>query len=307
MSLFLHRRSASRNAEPPTVPGLAEGLGARGWQPVTGTPFDGHLEDVVHDVSRAMYGDPRGTNTTLRGIRVGGTVFRDACGRRVDGRDVVVANGWTEIEAEVRSAPVEWHGAAVCAVALPVVLPKLAVQSRLLNPAVLTEPVTTGDPAFDAAFVTTVVPRGLPDVLTPEVRARMLARDDWTFVAERYWFACVTRPAFRTPEEALDRVDAVLAVVAALPADVVPADAEPAVDDLLARVEALTSLDDALAFLQGLTPDERARLAASDSALSAFSDVRTPQEAMARLGTLDPARRMQVMGMFMRVRDQRRR
>jgi hypothetical protein len=78
------------------------------------------------------------------------------------------------------------------------------------------------------------------------------------------------------------------------------------VDDLLARIEALTSLDDALVLLQGLTPQERARLAASDSALAAFADVRAPQEAMARLETLDPARRMQVAGMFMRVRDQRR-
>ncbi|HEY8043498.1 MAG TPA: hypothetical protein VIF35_04495 [Streptosporangiaceae bacterium] len=56
-----------------------------------------------------------------------------------------------------------------------------------------------------------------------------------------------------------------------------------------------------------LTPDERDRLARSDSPLAALADVRTPQEAMVRLGALDPHRKMQVMAMFMRVKDSQRR
>jgi hypothetical protein len=306
MSLFT-RRHAGLNPDPPSVPGLAEALGPRGWQPVTGTPFDGHLEEAIHDARRAMHGYPRGTNTAQLGIRVGGTVFRDAFTRRIDGRDVVVANGWTEIETETRYAPVVWHGTAVCAVALPTMLPMAGVQSRQLTPRVFTQPVDTGDPAFDAVFVTTGDPAGLPGLLTPDVRAAMLVRDDWSFLAERYWFGCVTKGGFRTPEEVLGRVDAVHAVVAAMPEELVPAAVEPAVDDLLARIERLTTMEEAFALLQGLTPDDRARLAASDSALAAFADVRTPQEAMARLKTLDPMQRMQVAGMFMRVRDQRRR
>lgn len=37
----------------------------------------------------------------------------------------------------------------------------------------------------------------------------------------------------------------------------------------------------------------------------ALADVRTPQEAMARFQTLDPQRKMQLITMFMRVRDTR--
>ena len=66
-------------------------------------------------------------------------------------------------------------------------------------------------------------------------------------------------------------------------------------------------MQEGLAFLQQLTPGERDRLARSDSPLAALADVRTPQEAMARLRSLDPQRKMQVMAMFMRVKDSQRR
>lgn len=306
MSIFLRRRTA-RNPEPPTVAGLAAALQPRGWRPVEGTPFDGSLEDKVHDMSRAMYGVPHGMNTAQAGIRVGGTVFRDAWSTRIAGRDVVVANAWTDIETEVRYAPVEWHGAAVCGVALPTLLPLIEVQSRQLHPVVYARPTPTGDPEFDARFVSVAAPSGFPDVLTSEVRARMLARDDWSFVGERYWLGCVTKHGFRTADDVLERVDAVMAVVAALPASVVPAATDRSTEDLVARIEALTSLDEAMTFLQRLSPDDRRNLAASDSALAAFADVRTPQEAMGRLQALPPAQKMQVMGQFMRARDQRRR
>ena len=65
-------------------------------------------------------------------------------------------------------------------------------------------------------------------------------------------------------------------------------------------------MDQGLALLQQLTPDERERLARSDSPLAALADVRTPQEAMARFKTLDPQRKMQLMAMFMKVRDSQR-
>lgn len=40
--------------------------------------------------------------------------------------------------------------------------------------------------------------------------------------------------------------------------------------------------------------------------LPALADVRTPQEAMARFKTLDPQRKIQLMVMFMKVRDSQR-
>ena len=50
----------------------------------------------------------------------------------------------------------------------------------------------------------------------------------------------------------------------------------------------------------------RARLARSGSPLAVLAGVRTPQEAVARFKTLDPQRKMQLMTMFMKVRDAQR-
>ena len=50
----------------------------------------------------------------------------------------------------------------------------------------------------------------------------------------------------------------------------------------------------------------RSRPARSDSPLAALAGVRTPREAMARFKTLDPQRKMQLMTMFMKVRDAQR-
>jgi hypothetical protein len=77
-------------------------------------------------------------------------------------------------------------------------------------------------------------------------------------------------------------------------------------DDLVDRISRLTSVEDALAFLQGLTPGERERLAQSDTPLAAFAGVRTPEEAMARFQSLDERQRMQLITMFAQVRDTRR-
>jgi hypothetical protein len=86
----------------------------------------------------------------------------------------------------------------------------------------------------------------------------------------------------------------------------VPDRIDHAADDLVARAAKLTSLDQALAFLQGLTPDERDRLAASDSPLAVMADVRTPEEAMARFQTLDQQKKMELFAMVMRVKDDQR-
>ena len=47
--------------------------------------------------------------------------------------------------------------------------------------------------------------------------------------------------------------------------------------------------------------DDREQLAHSDTPLSAFADVTTPEQAMARFESLDDQRKMQLMAMFMRV------
>ena len=98
----------------------------------------------------------------------------------------------------------------------------------------------------------------------------------------------------------------VLAIVAAIPASVVPDHVDHAEDDVIARIDKLTSLEDAMALLQQLTPADRERLAKSDTPLSAFADVKTPQEAMARFKDLDQGRKMQLMATFMRIRESSR-
>ena len=56
-------------------------------------PFDGLLETEVHEIARAMYGASRtGYAAMQTGIRVGGTVFPDACRGTIDGQRVIVAS-----------------------------------------------------------------------------------------------------------------------------------------------------------------------------------------------------------------------
>ena len=64
------------------------------------------------------------------------------------------------------------------------------------------------------------------------------------------------------------------------------------------RIERISTVEEALAFLQQLSDGDHQRLAQSNTPLAAFSDVRTPDEAMERLQTLDVADRMKLFGMF---------
>ena len=68
-----------------------------------------------------------------------------------------------------------------------------------------------------------------------------------------------------------------------------------------ARISRLEDVDDAIAFLQDLTPAHRERLGRSDTPLAAFADVQTPEEAMARFRSLPESQRVQLLAMFMRV------
>ncbi len=82
-----------------------------------------------------------------------------------------------------------------------------------------------------------------------------------------------------------------------------PSDIDRSVDDLADRIEKISTIDDALTFLEQLSPDDRERLANSDTPLAAFADVTTPDEAMARLESLDMPQRLQLLGMFQRLED----
>jgi len=303
--MFRVRRRAVVRGGPTAVPGLAEVAGQLGLQPApTERPFDGHLEDKVHEATRCLHGEAR-SRTAFTHEVVGSTTFGDVYRGTVDGRTVTIANAWTDMEMD-RPVEIHYRGTAVCAVELPTMLPILGIEPRSKPAVMLGKDTPTDSPEFDARYRVVGVLPGAAECVTSAVQRAVMARDDWVFLAERYMFGCVTVPEFRSAAEVQQRVRDVLAVVAAFPASVVPATVDHSFDDLIARIGQLHSVEDTLAFLEKLTPEERERVSKSDTPLAAFADVRTPEEAMARLGTLDQQQKLQIFAMFAKAKDQRR-
>jgi len=298
---FFHRSRSSDARGDSAAPGPVL-TAPPGWTAVSGTPFDGHLEGAVAEINRARHHAGRDMISEAA-LRVGDTVFRDVYRTSVEGRTVTVANAWTEIENTVQLAQERWRACSVVAVELPAVFGYAGVRPRQLpadHPSVTVAP--TGDPAFDAAFVVTGTPDPTP-LMTAGVRAGIAVRDDWYVRFERYLMACVGAGLLRSPADVTGLAGQALAIVAALPATIVPPTVDHSADDIIARAMKLTTLDEGLQFLQGLTPQERATLAGSSSPLAALADARTPAEAMQRFKTLDPAAKMALMAQFMRVKD----
>jgi hypothetical protein len=286
------------------IPGFAQVAFTQGWQPAGDQPFDGHLERRMLDITRCLFGMSRGVRLSQNS----GTNFRDAFRGSIDGRMVAVSNAWSYIKVPIMGSDPDLGGVAICAVELPSALPIACVQPRRI-PAVLPMPATPiGSPEFDQRFIVNAAPAmgDARQVLTPDMQQRIMARDDWVFCAERYLLGCVSRGPFHSADEVNRRISEVLALVAAIPASVLPDHVDHSQDDLIDRISRLTSVEDALAFLQQLTPGERERLARSGTPLAAFADVRTPEEAMARFQSLDQRQRMPLITMFAQVRDSRR-
>ncbi len=304
MVLFHRKNDDPFRNVPPDIPGLADAMAAQGWAPISGQPFDGHLEDDVHETARTLYGFSRG-QPAIRVVvlRVGGTTYRDAFRGTVDGRAVTVASVWTAMEGENRYGTGEVKGVAVCAVELPTLLPIACVQPRQLPPIMAVRDSPTGNAAFDERYSVVAALDADASVLTPELQRLITAHDDWVFRGERYLLGCVSKGRHADVQAVWDRIDEVLRIVAAIPASVMPDHVDHIGDDLIARLSRLTTLDEGLAFLEGLTSAERDRVATSDSPLAALADVRTPQEAMARFKTLGHEQQQQLMAQFTRVSD----
>jgi hypothetical protein len=280
-----------------------------GWQPVTGRPFGGRLADPVHEITRTMYGVPR---SQQQNRTVGSTTFADIFRTSVDGREVTVATARTYIEPGLFPSGHGTPAVAVCAAELPSVLPFMSIVPRQYARAAIPGMSPAIDPAFDDRFQVTGMPTVLAEVtglatvaaaVTPEVRQRIMARDDWAFLTDGYLICCVTKGAFGSADEAAGRVSQLLGIIAAIPAAVMPDHVSHDADDLVRRFGEVDGMDGAIALLERLTPDERERLARSGTVLAAFADVRTPQEAIARFESLDARRRMEIITMFMRAED----
>jgi hypothetical protein len=304
MARFGRRHRASEPAPAPPSR-FAAAAAAHGLEPVDTKMFDGHLYDAIHESARVLYkGTPHpmvGTTLTYP------TIFHDAFRAGIDGRTVVVANGWTNVNPSLFETAHDVKGTSICVVELPSILPIACVQPRGLHPLTRVLPQSpTGNAAFDERFSVTTMPGIGPATVAPEMQQLIMARDDWVFRTVEYRFVCVGKGAYESGDEMRERIDEVLAVVAAIPESVLPARVDHSQDDLVARISKLETVDDAIAMLQELTPDDRDRLARSDTPLAAFADVTTPDEAMARFESLDPQHRLQVLTMFMRVDEDQR-
>ena len=296
MRLFHHQQGT---ADVP-VPGLAETAAARGWQPAPEQPFGREIHDALYDLTCELYGEP-GVQLSMRlGENWRVIPFRDAFRFSDAGRTVTVANGRAGVAYEVRHLAGPPMDVAVCTVELPAALASGLVHPRQYPRMLHMRDTPTGNPVFDERYLSSVPHIGAA-WLTPEVQQRILGHDDWVLYALGTKLTCVTKGAFASAGDVQRRIDDVLDLVAAIPSSVVPHSLDRSVDDLAARIAGIHSVEDAVAFLQGLSDGDRERLARSDTPLAGFADVRTPEEAMARFEALDPARQMQLMGLFMRA------
>lgn len=302
MALFRRRHDApATEAQPPPERSRFEAAAlGRGWEPVDASAFDSRIVDSMADCTHVFHGHPR------RLTDISATYaahVHDAFRAERDGREVLVTNAFTNITGGSSARAVA--GVSVCAAEVPALIALVCVQPRRFkHPVVSLLPeTTTGDAAFDEGFRVQMAP-GLPAVeITPEMRRLISARDDWIFLVERYRFTCFGDLPYDSVDEMARRMDDVLAVVAALPASVVPNRVDHSQDDLVARIARLDTVEDALALLQDLTPEDRELLARSDTPLAGFADIRTPEEAIARFQSLDTTKRLQILAMFQRVDD----
>ena len=302
MSLF---RRHTAMGPLPRIAGIEQLAAARGGTPAGEQPFDEDLDRVIHRVSRVMYDAPP-VEPSAVSTAYAPSHYADAWRFDVDGRAVIVANAWTPIRGTFSTIAHQRYGTAICAVEIPTVLLIPAIEpKRFRRSAHAMRPAATGDAAFDAMFRVTGTAADIGRVLSSEVRQRMMVRDDWAFVADKYLLCCIGLGEFVTAQHVLTRVDEVLGIVAAIPADAMPATVDHSVDDLVARFSGIASLEDGMAVLASLSDEDRCHLAQSTSPLADLADVRTPQEAVARLMAMDTGRRAQLLAMFMRVEDER--
>ena len=151
---------------------------------------------------------------------------------------------------------------AVCTVELATMVPGAIVQPDRIQQIRHWGRTKVGNPAFDDQFLVNTGDAGfIRQILTSDVQQRIMMRDDWVFWLGENLFACVAKGKSRSIDEVSSRVSEVLGIVTAIPGTVMPSQVNYSADDLVARISRLDDVNDAIAFLQSLTPDERERLA----------------------------------------------
>ena len=192
-----------------------------------------------------------------------------------------MSNGWTNIQTEIRTrltTGAESRSAPPTASML--LLSRISPREKGAGLGVSPDP--TGNAEFDQRS-SRRAPRQRRVVLTPPVQQQIMARDDWFFWVERYFFGCICPGAFTSVDEVRERIDVVLGVIAAVPPPP-PRSCRSLRRRPDRRINRLTSLRRRWA-CSSATPADRDQLADSDTPLAAFADVRSPQEAIARFRT----------------------
>lgn len=303
MRLFKRRLPTPTSTSSGETPGLRELAVSRGWQPVEGDPFDSGVTSNIWRLNFALYGrrEPISPGTSSP-VELRRSTYHETYAGTVEGRRLVVTNHSTNI-AQLRIY--DFEAVAVCAVELGTISPVMLVQPRAVPLIARHLPTTSsGDAAFDEEFVAVLAPTVGAEVLTDDVRRLLMTHDDWALLGNENSLLCVSRGRYESADAIARRIDEVVSIVHAFPASVVPVEIDRSVDDLAARIERISTIDEALAFLEQLSPDDRQRLAQSKTPLAAFADVTNPEEAMARFESLDMQQRLQLLGMFQRVEDQ---
>jgi hypothetical protein len=301
MALFGRRREVPNSAD--EVVGLAALAASRGWQPAGEEPVPASLTDLVHHASWSLYDRNYWSVYDVTSAQQR-TFYRDAYRGNVGTRGLVIANAWTNIGPQDVVRLLQAVGVAVCAVELGTIPPIMVLQPRHLPPLMRIVTAPIGSAGFDEKYSVVLAPGTDASVLNNDVQQRLQAHDDWAFVADGTWLACLGKGAFTSADDVSRRLDEMLGIIAGFPATAVPTEIDRSVDDLAVRIEKLDSIEDALAFLETLSPTDRERLANSNTPLAAFADVKTPEEAFARFEALDTQARVQLLGMFQRVDGQ---
>ena len=300
MALFKRRLPTSTAKG--EIPGLADLAASRGWKPVDGEPFDSGVTSNLWRLNFALYGQREPLSPGISSpVGDRPSTYHETYEGSLEGRRLVVTNHSTNI-AQLRIY--DFEAVAVCAVELGTISPVMLIQPRALPLIARHVPTTeSGDAAFDERFVTVLAPTVGAEALTDEVRRLVMVHDDWALLGSESSFMSVSKGRYESGDAVARRIDEVMAIVHAFPASLVPTEIDHSVDDLAARIDAISTVDEALAFLEQLSPDDRQRLAQSNTPLAAFADVTTPEQAMARLESLDMPQRMQLLGMFQRFED----
>jgi hypothetical protein len=192
-----------------TVAGLAEFAAAQRWEAVSGAPLDGITQELVHDATRSMYGAPR-SNTYYR-LKVGSTSYHDCYRGSAGGHQFLVANAWTSV--------VDLCAVSVCRVRLSWFLGEPVWAEPARYPKIVpARELETGDPAFDRQFrVRGAHPRTVAELMSADVRALMMARDDWFFAFGADMLLCICRQGYRSAEDVTGRLAELAGIAAALP------------------------------------------------------------------------------------------